>query len=81
MFSTDPTPPKYVCRNSEDEEMRFRAIIVVESEDMDLLLKKMDKLGNFKVIDVFDSKIGRWIMPSTERTNLLRKIRMRVMDA
>ncbi|MBA7493944.1 hypothetical protein ES702_04510 [subsurface metagenome] len=61
--------------------MRFRAILVVESEDIDTLTKKMDALGNFKVIDVYDSKYKQWLMPSTERTNLLNKITMRKINA
>lgn len=61
--------------------MRFRAILVVESEDIDTLTKKMDALGNFKVIDVYDSKLKEWLMPSAERTNLLNKIAMRNINA
>ena len=61
--------------------MRFMAILVVESEDIDTLTKKMDALGNFKVIDVYDSKYKQWLMPSKERTDLLNKISMRNINA
>ena len=60
--------------------MRFRAILVVESEDLDILLEKTEKMGNFTIIDVYDSKIKKWIFPSEERRNLLNKNMMKLMD-
>ena len=61
--------------------MRFRAILVVESEDIDILIKKMDALGNFKLIDVYDSKYEQWLMNSDELSDLLNKIKMRRVNA
>ena len=61
--------------------MRFRAILVVESEDIDTLTKKMMALGNFKVIDVYDSKLKEWLVHSDEFNDLLNKIKMRRVNA
>lgn len=56
--------------------MRFRAILVVESEDIDVLFKKMDKLGNFTIIDVYDSEKKRWTLKTPESIQKITKILM-----
>jgi len=53
--------------------MRYRAILVVESEDIDHLTKKIEHMGNVKIIDIFDSKENNWLMSSKSRDKILKR--------